>query len=171
MGSRKGAAVMIILVMGVSGSGKTSIGKRLAEALGWSFFDADDFHPPANVEKMGQGVPLNDRDRAPWLAILQRAIAQWLQEGKNVVLACSLLKASYRHQLCVDPDQVQLVYLQGSFSLIQQRLADRQGHFMKVQMLKSQFADLEEPPDGIRVDVAQPPGAIVAEILDRFKLP
>lgn len=161
---------MIILVMGVSGSGKTSVGKRLAEALGWSFYDADDFHPAANLEKMSQGIPLTDRDRAPWLAILQQAIAQWLQEGKNVVLACSVLKASYRHQLCLDPEQIRLVYLQGSFSLIQQRLANRQGHFMKVQMLQSQFADLEEPSGGIRVDVAQSPSAIVSEILDRLEL-
>jgi len=161
---------MIILVMGVSGSGKTLIGSRLAEALGWSFYDADDFHPAANLEKMSRGLPLTDGDRAPWLAILQQAIAQWLQEGKNVVLACSLLKASYRQQLCVDPEQIRLVYLQGAFSLIQQRLANRQGHFMKVQMLQSQFNDLEEPSDGIRVDVAQDPSAILAEILERLDL-
>lgn len=161
---------MIILVMGVSGSGKTLIGQRLAEALGWSFYDADDFHSRANLEKMSWGIPLTDHDRAPWLAVLQQAIAQWLREGKNAVLACSVLKASYRQQLCIDPEQIHLVYLQGTFSLIQQRLANRQGHFMKVQMLQSQFADLEEPSGSIRVDVAQPPSAIVAEILERLDL-
>lgn len=161
---------MIILVMGVSGSGKTLIGSRLAETLGWSFYDADDFHPAVNLEKMSRDIPLTECDRAPWLANLQRAIAQWLQEGKNVVLACSLLKASHRHQLCLDPEQIRLVYLQGPFSLIQQRLTNRQGHFMKVQMLQSQFDDLEEPSGGIRVDVAQTPTAIVAEILDRLGL-
>lgn len=159
---------MIILVIGVSGSGKTLIGQKLAASLKWEFQDADDFHPASNIEKMSRGIPLNDQDRAPWLEALQQAIACWLAEGKNVVLACSALKSSYRRQLCQDYKQVQLVYLRGSFKLLKQRLTERQNHFMKEEMLNSQLQDLEAPTAGIHIDIAQDPAAIVDQI--RFHL-
>ncbi|MBD6616070.1 gluconokinase [Komarekiella sp. 'clone 1'] len=152
---------MIILVMGVSGSGKTTIGLLLADALHWEFKDADAFHSPANIEKMRLGIPLSEDDRIPWLQALQRAIAQWLQEDKNVVLACSALKASYRQFLSLDSDRVKLVYLKGSFEVIQKRLQERHNHFMSEKLLKSQFDALEEPPDSIYVDVSDSPEIIV----------
>ncbi|MBE9037997.1 gluconokinase [aff. Roholtiella sp. LEGE 12411] len=152
---------MIVLVMGVSGSGKTTIGLLLADALHWEFKDADAFHSPANIEKMRLGIPLSDADRIPWLQDLQRAIAQWLQEDKNVVLACSALKASYRQFLLLDSDRIKLVYLKGSFEVIQNRLQERHNHFMSEKLLKSQFDALEEPPDAISADVSDPPEMIV----------
>ncbi len=161
---------MIILVMGVSGSGKTLIGKKLAASLQWEFQDADDFHPASNVQKMRQGIPLSDQDRTPWLEALQQAIAGWLKESKNVVLACSALKASYRRQLCQGQKDVQLVYLQGSFELLKQRLAERQNHFMKAQMLQSQLHDLEAPTAGIQINIAQDPAAIVTQIRSHLDL-
>lgn len=155
---------MIILLMGVSGSGKTTIGKHLAATLNWEFYDGDDFHPAANISKMSRGMPLEDRDREPWLQALRQAIALWLQEGKNVILACSALKSSYRHQLTQESSQVHLVYLRGTAELIATRLAARQGHFMKLELLHSQFQALEEPQGAVVVDVAQPLAAIVEEI-------
>jgi gluconokinase len=154
---------MIILVMGVSGSGKTTIGSQLAESLHWQFHDADDFHPAANIEKMRRNIPLTDADRQPWLMALQQAIEEWLQAQTNAVLACSALKVEYRQRLCLSP-LVKLVYLKGSFELIQQRLQQRQGHYMKADLLQSQFDTLEEPEAAIQVDIDQPPSAIVAEI-------
>jgi gluconokinase len=116
---------MIILVMGVSGSGKTTIGQLLAKSLNWEFCDADALHPAANIEKMRRGIPLDDADRKPWLQQLQQAIAQWLQEDKNIVLACSALKATYRQVLLQDKERMRLVYLHGDFKLIQERLRSR----------------------------------------------
>ena len=160
---------MIILVMGVSGSGKTMIGSQLAKSLHWQFRDADDFHPTANIEKMRHGIPLSDADRQPWLIALQQAIKDWLQTQTNTVLACSALKSEYRQQFCPSP-QVKLVYLKGSFELIQQRLQQRQGHYMKADLLHSQFDTLEEPDAAIQVDIDQPPSAIVAEIRKALKV-
>jgi gluconokinase len=160
---------MIILVMGVSGSGKTTIGLLLADALHWEFKDADAFHSPANIEKMRLGIPLSDADRIPWLQDLQRAIAQWLQEDKNVVLACSALKASYRQFLLLDSDRIKLVYLKGSFEVIQKRLQERHNHFMTEKLLKSQFDALEEPPDAICVDLSNPPERIVDYLKTYFE--
>src|ERR1019366_8264156 len=128
---------MVILLMGVTGSGKTTIGLALAESLQWQFVDADDFHSRANVVKMRTGIPLEDLDRAPWLVALHDAIAGWLETPTNVVLACSALKQSYRKQLLVDPD-VKLVYLRGSRELISQRLSQRRGHYMDPNLLPSQ---------------------------------
>lgn len=130
--------------MGVSGSGKTTIGQMLAESLHWEFHDADSFHSPDNIEKMRRGIPLDDNDRIPWLQSLQTAIINWLQDNRNVVLACSALKASYRQFLVLDSD-IKLVYLQGTFELIQTRLQKRENHFMNRELLTSQFASLEEP--------------------------
>ncbi|MBW4629208.1 MAG: gluconokinase [Brasilonema octagenarum HA4186-MV1] len=155
---------MIILVMGVSGSGKSSIGQLLADSLDWEFSDADAFHSPENIEKMRHGIPLNDLDRVPWLLALQQAIQQWLQENKNMVLACSALKASYRQVLVLDEKRVIVVYLKGSFELIQKRLQQRHGHFMGEKLLKSQFDALEEPSGAVTVDISEPLEVIVQNI-------
>lgn len=155
---------MIILVMGVSGSGKTTVGKLLADSLDWTFSDADTFHSPENVEKMRRGIPLSEADRIPWLQDLQTAIKHWLQENENVVLACSALKDSYRQLLVVDSDRVKIVYLKGSYELINQRLQERQNHYMSAILLDSQFNTLEEPLNTIYMDVAQTPQAIVQNI-------
>jgi gluconokinase len=154
---------MVVLLMGVAGSGKTTIGRKLAAELGWQFYDADDFHPRANVEKMRRGVPLNDADRRPWLQALHELIARCLAHNENAVLACSALKESYRADLLLDA-RVKLVYLKGDHDLIAARLNERSGHFMKPQMLESQFATLEEPTSGLRVDVAATPDEIVQMI-------
>ncbi|MCU0546013.1 MAG: gluconokinase [Oscillatoriaceae cyanobacterium Prado104] len=168
---------MIVIVMGVSGSGKTTAGKLLAQSLHWDFQDADDFHPAANIEKMGRGIPLDDADRMPWLLQMQSAIAHWLETQKNVVLACSALKASYRDLLFGDSlgdsfasrTQIKLIYLKGDFELFSQRLQQRQNHYMKVCLLSSQFATLEEPQDVIVINAAQSPEAIVAQIVNNLK--
>jgi gluconokinase len=156
---------MIVIVMGVSGSGKTTVGELLARDLNWDFGDADDFHPAPNIEKMSLGIPLNDADRIPWLLKLQSAIADWLQAKKNVVLACSALKATYRDLLCGDLVQIKLVYLKGNFELISQRMKQRQNHYMKTDLLSSQFDTLEEPQDAIVIDILQPPEVIVEQII------
>ncbi len=149
--------------MGVTGSGKTTVGTVLAQQLGWEFADADDFHPPANVAKMKAGIPLDDADRAPWLASLRQAIEQWIAKRQNVVLACSALKKNYRDELAVDRE-VRFVYLKGSYDLIYQRLKQRHGHFASEKILAGQFADLQEPDDALTVKIDQPVEEIVAEI-------
>lgn len=155
---------MIILVMGVSGSGKTTVGKKLAESLGWEFRDADDFHSQENVEKMLHGIALDDADRLPWLQKIQDVIKEYLSVNKNLVLSCSALKENYREMLLVNQNFVKLVYLKGSFELIQNRLQERLNHFMSEKLLKSQFDILEEPTDVIVVDISEPLEAIVEEI-------
>jgi len=154
---------MIAIVMGVTGSGKTTVGRLLAAQLGWEFADADDFHPQANVDKMERGIPLNDEDRGPWLERLRVQITNWIANSRNAVLACSALKRSYRQELSVGPE-VRFVYLKGSPELIAQRLRLRLGHFADEKILGGQFADLEEPEAGIIVDISQTPEKIVAEI-------
>ncbi|WP_293340198.1 MULTISPECIES: gluconokinase [unclassified Microcoleus] len=146
---------MIVMVMGVSGSGKTTVGKLLAESLNWDFSDADDFHPPGNIEKMSRGIPLEDGDRLPWLLHLQGTIDRWLLENKNVVLACSALKTSYREMLFRDKQRMKIVYLKGDFELFAPRLKTRENHYMKVDLLSSQFATLEEPENAIIIDASQ----------------
>ncbi len=155
---------MIILLMGVSGSGKTTVGRLLASELGWDFLDADDYHPRTNVEKMSRGEPLTDEDRRPWLETLQKLILKARAEGKDAVLGCSALKRSYREELVVHADTVKLVYLRGSYDLIRRRMQGRSHHFMKADMLKSQFKALEEPAGGIAVDVDDTPENIVKNI-------
>ncbi|WP_366517253.1 gluconokinase [Microcoleus sp. PH2017_18_LLB_O_A] len=152
------------MVMGVSGSGKTTVGKLLAESLNWDFSDADDFHPPGNIEKMSRGIPLEDADRLPWLLHLQGTIDRWLLENKNVVLACSGLKASYREMLFRDKQQMKIVYLKGDFELFAARLKTRENHYMKVDLLSSQFATLEEPENAIIIDASQQLELMVRQI-------
>ena len=156
----------VALVMGVAGSGKSTIGRALADSLGWRYADADDFHPVANVAKMRSGQPLTDTDRAPWLEALRRFIAQQLHTGESAVLACSALKARYREVLLVDPDSVLLVYLKGSRELLQSRLVARTGHYMPATLLDSQLADLEEPSpeSAIVCDIAEAPEKLVAQL-------
>jgi len=160
---------MIAIVMGVTGSGKTSVGRLLAQQLGWEFADADDFHPSANVEKISHGIPLTDEDRAPWLERLGIQIANWIANGQNAVLACSALKRTYRQELSVGPE-VRFVYLKGSPELIRKRLQLRRGHFADEKILASQFADLEEPEAAVTVDISQAPEMIVAAIRERLGL-
>ena len=155
--------------MGVVGAGKTTVGRLLAGELGWEFADADSFHSPANVEKIRLGIPLDDADRAPWLKAIREAIKRWITKKQNVVLACSALKRIYREELDGGVD-VRLVYLKGTYEIIHRRLGLRQGHFATERLLASQFAILEEPEDGVVVDVEQSPEHIVSEIRRRLGL-
>ncbi len=160
----------VYVVMGVSSSGKSAVGKGLAERLGWHFLDADDFHPEANVEKMSRGEPLDDSDRAPWLTRLREIIDEHLEKDERLILACSALKERYRERLRVDR-RVGFVYLEGSFELIQERMQAREGHFMKTEMLKSQFEALEEPDpgDAVRVDISPPLEEVVENVAVRLR--
>jgi gluconokinase len=162
---------MIVVLMGVSGSGKTTVGRLLAEKLGWPFADGDDFHPATNVEKMRQGEPLTDEDRRPWLRSLREYIDSVAERGDNLVLACSALSHDYREYLTADnAHYVRYVYLQGSEELIGQRLADRRGHFMPPSLLRSQFDVLEPPQDAIRVDITPAPSIVAEAIIRALKL-
>ena len=154
---------MIVIVMGVVGAGKTTIGTLLASQLGWKFADADDFHPQSNVDKIRNGTPLTDEDREPWLDLLRRTIVAWIAAGKNVVLACSALKRSYRTKLTAGPE-VRFVYLKGSPARIADRLRSRHGHFAGESILSSQLADLQEPESAMIVDIHDSPEQIVAQI-------
>jgi len=154
-----------LIVMGVSATGKTTVGRMLAARLGWDFFDGDDYHSPGNIAKMAAGIPLTDADRAPWLAELHDLISGSLRAGRHPVLACSALKQRYRDVLQTGNPGVRMVYLQGSYDLILARMQDRPGHYMKPEMLRSQFDALEEPEDAWVVDVAQTPEQIVEDIL------
>ncbi|MEQ8970656.1 MAG: gluconokinase [Coleofasciculus sp. C1-SOL-03] len=163
---------MIIIVMGVSGSGKSRVGQALAQCLGWQFRDADDFHTQAAKEKMKQAIPLNDQDRQPWLEAMRSAIDRWIMAGKNTVLACSALKSSYRQVLQIQYSRVQFIYLKGSFELIYKRLQHRQNHFMKESLLQSQFETLEEPTssEAIHIDASQSPEVIVQQVINQLNL-
>ena len=157
---------MFLIIMGVSGSGKSTVGKLLSDRTSWQFFDADDFHSSENIDKMSQGVPLTDSDRIPWLYELQALITKTLKAGNNGILACSALKSSYRKILREKyPDQIVFVYLRGDYDCIQSRIKQRQGHFMSEKMLRSQFATLEEPNDAVVIDVSLTLEEIIAKIL------
>jgi gluconokinase len=160
---------MIIILMGVAGSGKSTVGRELAARLRWKFFDADDFHPAANVEKMKTGIPLDDGDRKPWLESLQRLIRDCLAKQESAVLACSALKKNYRDSLLID-ERVRLVYLKGDYRLINERLRARTDHYMNPGLLDSQFETLEEPEDALHINVKSPPDTIVDVIRKQFDL-
>lgn len=160
---------MVIVVMGVSGSGKSTVGRALARAIGAGFHDADDFHPPQNVRKMKSGRPLDDADREPWLAALAEAIQAWLSKPGTDVLACSALKERYRRRLGVDGDRVRLVYLEGSAELIRSRMQHRE-HFMSPDLLESQFEALEPPANALELDVAEPVEQLVERIRRAWQL-
>ena len=171
----EGPTLMVVIVMGVSGSGKTAVGQALAETLGWSFEDADGWHPAANVEKMRSGRPLTDEDRQPWLGSLNRAIRKWVEQGTGVVLACSALKAQYRQALRAgvgDAQAVRFVYLKGTFDEIDERLKQRRGHFMPESLLRSQFETFEEPgrSEALPVDVGLPVPVAVNAIIAGLRL-
>lgn len=155
---------MFIIFMGVSGCGKTTIGKVTAEAFGLPFYEGDDFHPPENVEKMTTGIPLTDEDRAGWLEALSNLIRQKLDEGESAVLSCSALKKKYRDQLRVDPERVHFIYLKGSYALIRARMEGRSGHYMPPELLRSQFDALEEPEDAVTIHIDQSPIEIFQQV-------
>ena len=156
---------MIIVTMGVAGAGKTTVGQALAAALGWRFLDADSLHSVVNIEKMAHGIPLDDSDRAPWLAAIHFRIAQSFGRGEHLVVACSALKQCYRQLLAQDVAIV-WIYLKAGPEVIRGRLCNRRLHYMQADMLCSQFADLEEPADAIVIDATAAPASIVHSILD-----
>lgn len=159
----------VLVVMGVSGAGKSTIGKMLAARLGWAFQEGDDLHPAANIAKMSAGVPLTDEDRAPWLAAVGAWIDQCVADGGGGVITCSALKAAYRRTLAQGRPAVRLVYLEGSKALIARRVAARRDHFMPASLVDSQFADLEPPsPDErvITVSIDQPIADQIAWVVE-----
>jgi gluconokinase len=160
---------MILLIMGVTGSGKSTVGRMLAERLGWVYLDADDFHSPSNKERMHRGIPLTETDRIPWLDAMHTALQAHTEQGQSVVLACSALRQEYRDRLMAGLD-VKLIYLRGSRELIATRLAKRMNHFAGVPILDDQFAVLEEPHDAIVLDISETPEQIVEEILRKINI-
>ncbi|HEX7226466.1 MAG TPA: gluconokinase [Candidatus Binatia bacterium] len=160
---------MIIVITGVTGSGKTTIGRRLATELQWKFFEGDDFHPPANIEKLKRGEPLDDQDRLPWLKAIRDTIRAAIGRGENAVIACSALKESYRRMIRISP-QVVLVHLEADPELIEKRLKQRIGHFMNRNLVRSQFETLEEPQAALQIDASLTPEQIVASIRSRLSL-
>lgn len=157
---------MLIVLMGVAGSGKTTIGTLLGQRLGWPFFDGDDFHPPENRAKMAAGQPLDDDDRRPWLARINDHLRELERADTSAIVACSALKQQYREWLAAGLRDLRFVYLRGSPALIAERIRARQGHFMPPALLESQFATLEEPGDAVVVDVDVGPGEIVRRIAE-----
>ena len=154
-----------IILMGVSGSGKTSVGFRLSGILGWQFFDGDDFHSAKNIAKMSDGIPLTDADRSSWLKSLHDLIEEQLHEGNSILMACSALKRKYREQLRKDNPGLVFVHLKGDYDLIYSRMEARKIHYMESSMLQSQFEDLEEPREAIVIDIDQEIESIVEQIL------
>ena len=161
---------MIVILMGVSGVGKTTIGQVLSEKLGWPLFDADEFHSPASIEKMRNGIPLEDADRWPWLDRMNAMIVEKEGRGDSVLLACSALKQAYRDRLAKGTADLRWIYLKGSFDLIRKRLEARKGHYMKAGLLESQFATLEEPGNALAIDIDGTPDAIADFILRQLQV-
>ena len=163
---------MVIIIFGVSGAGKTTVGELLARELGWHFYEADDFHSLANIEKMRRGIPLTDDDRWPWLENLRELIKRCVAASENAVLACSALKRVYRKHLRVSAE-VKLVFLRGDYALVAEQLCHRRGHFMNPALLRSQFADLEQPqPDEevLTIELGRTPHELVMEIKTKLHL-
>jgi gluconokinase len=160
---------MIVLVMGTTGAGKTTVGKLLAEKLGWAFLDADDFHPAANIAKMKQEIPLDDADRAPWLAAMHEELVRQNAAGKSCVLACSALKSSYREKVGAGLP-MKIVYLKGSYQEMRAHILARHGYFAGEGILAGQFRDLEEPCEVIVEPVSLYPDQIVQSVLGKLKL-
>jgi gluconokinase len=160
---------MIIILMGVSGSGKSVIGIELSKELDWPFYDADDFHTEASKKKMHAGIPLNDEDRLPWLNALADLIQKHTELKEHMILACSALKESYRFTLNVHPS-CKFVYLKGSFELIKKRMENRKGHFFNPELLQSQFETLEKPTDCLVVDIDDTVEGIVKTIREKLKV-
>jgi gluconokinase len=160
---------MVVVVMGVAGCGKSTVGPLIARALGADFAEGDTFHPPANVAKMSRGEPLDDSDRMPWLAAMADAIRDWQAKEKPTVLACSALRQRYREILAGGSADVRFVFLRGTKATIADRIGRRRDHFMPPSLLASQFATLEEPEDAIAVDVGDTPEAIAAAALERLR--
>jgi carbohydrate kinase (thermoresistant glucokinase family) len=161
---------MVLVLMGPMGCGKTAIGKMLAKKLGWPFHDADDFHPKENVEKMRAGIALTDEDRNLWLEKLRANIQGWLKHRQSTILACSALKQAYRDILGVNRSTVRTVYLKGSYELLRKRIEERQHPYMDKNLLRSQLDTLEEPKDGLTVDISATPEIIVGTIIKSLKL-
>jgi gluconokinase len=159
---------MVIILMGVCGSGKTTIGQMLSQQSGWPFHDADGYHPAANVAKMSQAIPLTDDDRGPWVAAMAADVRKWIASGENAILGCSALSQWIRAALGEGDPRVRFVHLHGSPELLRQRMVDRKGHFMPAGLLDSQFAALQLPRGAVVVDVGPPRGEIVAEIRKRL---
>jgi gluconokinase len=160
---------MVVLLMGTTGAGKTTVGKILAARLRWTFLDADDFHSPANIDKMHHGIPLTDADRLPWLEKIYTELQHRTQSGENIVLACSALKQCYRDLLSRELD-TRIVYLRGTYDVMRQRIEFRHGHFAGEDILAGQFADLEEPPDALALDVSRSPQQLAAEVISSLHL-
>jgi gluconokinase len=160
---------MIIVITGVTGSGKTTIGKLLATELQWKFYEGDDFHPLVNIEKLRRGEPLSDQDRFPWLTAIRDTIRSAIDRGENAVIACSALKESYRRMLRISPEVI-LVHLEANPDLVEKRLKQRTGHFMNPALVRSQFETLEEPQAALQIDAGLAPGVIVGDIRSRLSL-
>jgi carbohydrate kinase (thermoresistant glucokinase family) len=163
---------VILIVFGVSGAGKTTIGKLLAERLGWRCYEADDFHSPTNIEKMHSGIPLTDEDRRSWLGSLREVIKEHVAAGENAVLACSALKRRYRQRLRVN-EGVKFVFLRGDYAFVEKQLCSRRGHFMNPALLRSQFANLEEPASDenvLTIQLGRSPNDLVNEITGKLGL-
>ena len=161
---------MIIILMGVAGSGKTTVGKLLGRDLGWPFYDGDDYHPDSNVRRMAQGTPLTDEDRRPWLDALRRLLEGLVEKNESAVVACSALKESYRRYLLRENRGIRLVYLKADYELIQKRLEERRGHFAGAYLLQSQFEALDEPQDALEVVASEKPERIVKAITEGLSL-
>ena len=160
----------VIILMGIAGSGKSTIGKMLSERLGWQFYDGDDYHPKENVEKMKRGIPLTDDDRWPWLKAIKELIDSGLSKNQKSIIACSALKRSYRQYLKQDNEDVAFVYLKGDDKTLRARISSRHGHFAGVDLLESQIETLEEPHNVVTVDISRKPEEITDYLIERLEL-